>query len=106
VQQQLAQAEKQLSVADAALADKRAAVAEAEEQLAAVRRETSVCEPRLGSLRQQLHELESNIRARDTEHQVTTWKWPHHAAGSMTMRKHAVRELPLCHVLPSRFLHT
>jgi chromosome segregation ATPase len=70
VQQQLAQAEKQLAAADAALLEKRAAVGEAGEQLAALRRETSVCEPRLGSLRQQLQELEANIRARTTEHQV------------------------------------
>lgn len=70
VQLQLSQAEKQLSTADAVLVERRAAVAEAEEQLASVRRETSVCEPRLTSLRQQLQELEANIRARDTEHQV------------------------------------
>jgi DNA repair exonuclease SbcCD ATPase subunit len=70
LQQQLGQAEKQLAAADAALLEKRAAVGEAGEQLAALRRETSVCEPRLGSLRQQLQELEANIRARTTEHQV------------------------------------
>lgn len=102
VQQQLAQAEKQLSAADTALADKRAAVAEAEEQLAAVRRETSVCEPRLGSLRQQLHELESNIQARDIEHQVTAGRWPHHAAGLVTICRLAITDLPpVCHQAPS-----
>jgi chromosome segregation ATPase len=70
VQQQLAQAEKQLTAADSALVEKRAAVAEAEEQLAGLKRETFVCEPRLGSLRQQLQELEATIRARDAEQQV------------------------------------
>lgn len=77
VQQQLAQVEKQLTAADASLIDKRAAVGEAEEQLAALRRETSVCEPRLSSLRQQLQELEANIRARITEHQVS---WHTHSS--------------------------
>jgi chromosome segregation ATPase len=70
VQQQLAQAEKHLTAADSALVEKCAAVAEAEEQLAALKRETSVCEPRLSSLRQQLQELEATIRARDAEQQV------------------------------------
>jgi chromosome segregation ATPase len=104
VQQQLTQAEKQLAAADAALADKRAAVAEAEEQLAAIRRETSVCEPRLGSMRHQLQELESNIRARDTEHQVTTEQWASVCCWLTDYARSYNQDCPfMCHQFP---LHT
>jgi chromosome segregation ATPase len=71
VQAQLQAGQKQLESADAALAVQCSAVAEADEQLAAIKRDVSVCEPRLVSLRQQLQELEANIRAREAEHQVT-----------------------------------
>jgi septal ring factor EnvC (AmiA/AmiB activator) len=81
VQGQLQSGQKQLESADAALAAQRAAIAEADEQLAAVNRDVSVCEPRLASLRQQLQELEANIRAREAEHQVgRAWSVPVHAA--------------------------
>lgn len=70
VQAQLEAVQRQLAAADAALVDKRAAVAEADEQLSSTRRDLAVCDPRLSSMRQQVQEAEAALRAKEAEVQV------------------------------------